>query len=133
MQTGGKVVILRMQGTDCNIESCFLCQSCMPAWRAAIAANKQTLAFRKGEVIFREGDKVQGIFFLYEGAVKVHQSWEEQKELILRFATAGGINGAERSMIIGEFIGIIITRYPERAVIARHGEFRMLCRDNKMM
>lgn len=93
MQTGGKVVILRMQGTDCNIESCFLCQSCMPAWRAAIAANKQTLAFRKGEVIFREGDKVQGIFFLYEGAVKVHQSWEEQKELILRFATAGDVIG----------------------------------------
>ena len=82
-----------MQVTDCNTDRCFLCQSCIPAWKEVIAVKKETRAFKKGEIIFREGDAVQGIYFLNEGAVKVHQFWEEQKELIVRFATTGDVIG----------------------------------------
>ena len=51
------------------------------------------MIFKKGKPIFSEEDPVQGIFFLYEGFVKVHMQWGEQKELILRFAKAGDILG----------------------------------------
>jgi CRP/FNR family transcriptional regulator len=36
---------------------------------------------------------VKGIFFIYEGSVKVSMNWGEQKELILRFAKAGDVLG----------------------------------------
>jgi CRP-like cAMP-binding protein len=82
-----------MRPEPCNLSSCFLCMHCIPEWKQAIAVNKKTLFFKKGEAIFREGDKVNGIYFLYSGAVKVHKQWDDQKELIIRFTKAGDILG----------------------------------------
>ncbi len=48
---------------------------------------------KKGELIFREGDPVRGIYFVYTGTVKVHKKWGTEKELILRFARQGEIFG----------------------------------------
>ena len=36
---------------------------------------------------------MQGIYFVYEGKVKVHKHWDEEKELIIRFAKEGDIFG----------------------------------------
>lgn len=72
---------------------CFLCTHCLPEWKGAITANKQTLQYKKGQPIFREGEAVQGIYFIVSGAAKVHQSWGSDKELILHFATAGDVLG----------------------------------------
>jgi len=44
-------------------------------------------------MIFEEGSEVRGIYFVYEGIVKVHKHWGEEKELILRFAKEGNIIG----------------------------------------
>lgn len=78
---------------ECNLTSCFLCTHCIPEWKDLIALKKTTLLIKKGKNIFVEGDKVKGIFFLYKGAVKIYQQWGEEKQLILRFATAGDILG----------------------------------------
>ncbi|RYY65741.1 MAG: Crp/Fnr family transcriptional regulator [Chitinophagaceae bacterium] len=51
------------------------------------------MAVKKGKTLFREGDPVTGIYFIYTGAVKVHKQWTEGKELILRFAKRGDILG----------------------------------------
>jgi CRP-like cAMP-binding protein len=75
------------------MSTCFLCTFCMSEWKGAIAAGKQTLQYKKGQSIFREGEDVQGIHFIYSGAVKVHQSWGSDKELILRFAGSGDVVG----------------------------------------
>ena len=48
---------------------------------------------RKGKTIFKEGDPVEGIYFMYTGWVKIHKEWTHPKELILRFAGAGEIIG----------------------------------------
>ena len=77
----------------CDPSRCFLCTHCLPEWRGAIAANKQTFHYKKGQSIFREGEEVNGIYFIYSGAVKVHQSWGNDKELILYFAAAGDVVG----------------------------------------
>ena len=77
----------------CDLKSCFMCKRCMKEWLPAIDANRKTLRVRKRELIFKEGDPVTGIFFIYQGAVKVHKQWDSEKEFILRFARKGDIVG----------------------------------------
>ncbi|TAF45348.1 MAG: Crp/Fnr family transcriptional regulator [Sphingobacteriales bacterium] len=74
-------------------ENCFISNHCLPEWLPAINANKIIYEVKKGEVIFTEGTEVTGIYFVYEGNVKVHKKWGNDKELILRIATKGGIFG----------------------------------------
>lgn len=77
----------------CNLKTCLLCQLCQKEWVPAIAVHRSNLRYNKGEVIFEEGSEVKGIYFVYEGTVKVHKHWGEEKELILRFAKEGNIIG----------------------------------------
>ena len=78
---------------NCDLKSCFLCKLCLPEWLPAIEANKKTIHFKKGELIFNEGDEVKGIYFVFDGTVKVHTKWGKEKELIIRFAKNGDIIG----------------------------------------
>lgn len=78
---------------ECDLKSCFLCKLCLREWLPAIEANKKTLHFKKGELIFKEGDEVKGIYFVFSGTVKVHTKWGKEKELITRFAKNGDIIG----------------------------------------
>jgi len=77
----------------CDTENCFLCKNCMNEWKPAIAVHKKNYKVKKGEIIFREGDPVTGIYFVYSGNVKVYKKWDEEKELIIRFAKDGAIFG----------------------------------------
>jgi len=78
----------------CDLNSCFLCSSCIQDWRLAVESNKKNFRVKKGQSIFKEGDPVTGVFFVYEGYVKVHKKWDSEKELIIRFAKPGDILGA---------------------------------------
>ena len=82
-----------MQAVSCNLDNCFLCRFCIPEWKEAIAVKKTTLLVKKGKQLFREGEKVNGIFFIYSGSVKIHKQWMDGKELVLRFAKGGDIAG----------------------------------------
>jgi CRP-like cAMP-binding protein len=66
---------------------------CLEEWTPAIGVHRQNFHYRKGELIFREGDPVEGIYFVYKGIVKVHKKWGEDKELIIRFANEGSLFG----------------------------------------
>lgn len=70
-----------------------MCRNCLQQWQPAIAANKKNFKVKRGEVIFNEGDAVKGVYFVYEGIVKVHKKWGAEKELIIRFAAKGAIFG----------------------------------------
>jgi len=78
---------------NCDLSSCFLCSRCLKEWLPAIATHKKTVHVKKGTVIFREGDIVEGIYFMYTGKVKVHKKWGADKELILRIAGKGSLFG----------------------------------------
>src|SRR6185437_15840536 len=67
--------------------------SCDDPWREQIAQNRKVLHFEKGQPIFREGDSIHGLYFIYNGAVKIHQRWAPGNEFILRFAVAGDVLG----------------------------------------
>jgi len=51
------------------------------------------MVFKKGKSIFKEGEPVKGIYFMYSGWVKIHKQWTYPKELIIRFAKSGDIIG----------------------------------------
>jgi len=84
---------MKKNNHNCDLESCFLCQRCLPEWKPAIQSRRKTLHFKKGELIFQEGDPVKGIYFVNNGTVKVHKKWGTEKELIIRFAQKGDIFG----------------------------------------
>ena len=78
---------------ECDLKSCLLCQTCLKDWLPALAVHKKNIFIKKGQPIFREGDPVKGIYFIYSGNVKVHKKWGGAKELIIRFAKQGEILG----------------------------------------
>jgi CRP/FNR family transcriptional regulator len=88
-----KPLDMKKNNHNCDLESCFLCQRCLPEWKPAIQSHRKTLLFKKGEIVFREGELVKGIYFVYSGTIKVHKKWGTEKELIIRFAQKGDIFG----------------------------------------
>jgi len=84
---------MKMNKHECDLQSCFLCKLCLKEWLPAIAAARKTLHVKKGTVIFEEDSPVEGIYFVYEGKVKVHKKWGAGKELIVRIAGKGAILG----------------------------------------
>lgn len=58
-----------------------------------ISSDKHARSYKKGEVIFHEGDRGHGLFCIYEGKVKVHKLGHEAKEQIIRFAKEGEVLG----------------------------------------
>ncbi len=84
---------MKKKTSTCDGKSCFLCSRCLPEWLPAVHAHKKNIQYKKGETIFHEGEEVKGIYFVYEGTVKVHMRWGTEKELIVRFAQRGDIFG----------------------------------------
>jgi CRP-like cAMP-binding protein len=77
----------------CNLENCFMCKFCLKDWMPAIASNRTNFEVKRGQQLFKEGEAVNGIYFIYTGVVKVHKRWGSEKELILRFAKEGDVVG----------------------------------------
>ena len=70
-----------------------MCRNCINDWIPAIATNRENFTLKKGQQLFKEGEAVTGIYFMYKGVVKVHKQWDQEKDLILRFAKQGDIVG----------------------------------------
>lgn len=84
---------MKKNKTDCDLKSCFLCRQCSKEWLPALDAHRKTFHVSKGETIFKEGDTMTGIWFIYKGKFKVHKQWGSDKELIVRLARDGDIVG----------------------------------------
>lgn len=57
--------------------------------RAAFDGLKTTVAYRKGEVVFREEDRCHSVFAVCEGSVKLVTASSEGRVLLMRFALPG--------------------------------------------
>ena len=82
-----------LKNNICNLRTCFLCRSCLTDWIPVIETHKKNIVLKRGQLLFQEGDPVTGIYFVYEGVLKVHKKWDKEKELVLRFAKGGDIVG----------------------------------------
>ena len=84
---------MKQNKKNCALHSCVLCKQCQKDWLPAIDAARKSFHFKKGELLFTEGEEVTGMFFITTGLVKVHKKWGSDKELILRIAKDGDIVG----------------------------------------
>lgn len=86
-------MVMKKSKNACDLKTCLLCRLCQKEWLPAINFHRINFKVKKGELLFKEGEEMSGIYFVYEGTVKVHKHWSEDKELIVRFAKKGNIIG----------------------------------------
>ncbi|SDD13056.1 Crp/Fnr family transcriptional regulator [Pedobacter soli] len=84
---------MKESNNTCDLKSCYLCSRVLTDWLPAVAQQKKNFQLKKGEQLFAEGDPVNGIYFVYSGTIKVHKKWDNEKELIIRFARKGDVIG----------------------------------------
>ena len=84
---------MKINKKNCDLKSCVLCTQCQKDWLPAIDAHRKCISYTKGELLFKEGEEVMGMYFINTGLVKVHKKWGSDKELILRIAKSGEIVG----------------------------------------
>ncbi|MGZ8516133.1 MAG: Crp/Fnr family transcriptional regulator [Chitinophagaceae bacterium] len=84
---------MKQNKKNCDLKSCILCRQCLQDWLPAVDNNRKSFHFKKGELLFKEGDTMTGMYFINKGLVKVHKKWSDDKELILRLARNGDIVG----------------------------------------
>lgn len=66
-----------------------------------INSSKACMTLKKGQTIFNEGSRPQGIYSINSGKVKVYKTGEEGKEQIVRMEKEGSILGY-RALLSGE-------------------------------
>lgn len=71
----------------------FLKQYCTKEWQQFVDFHKSNVTFEANSIIFNEGDKVEGLYIVKEGKVKVFSTEDEGKEKIIRLAADGEIIG----------------------------------------
>lgn len=64
-------------------------------------SEKNCSIYKKGQIIFNEGNKPAGVYCINKGKIKIYQTGEEGKEQILRLAKEGDVLGY-RALISGE-------------------------------
>lgn len=78
----------------CNLSSCS---------RAFLEANSIPMEYRRGNILFREGDESSAVFVICSGRVKVSTTSREGRTLILRIAEAGDVLGMGAALRGDEF------------------------------
>lgn len=78
---------------QCELTNCFIKSYCDEEWLALLEMHKSVIDFPKGSRIFSEGQKVQGIYIIYSGKVKVLSNFENKNERIIRLASDGDFLG----------------------------------------
>jgi CRP/FNR family transcriptional regulator, cyclic AMP receptor protein len=61
--------------------------------RSFLEANSIPMEYRRGNILFREGDESSAVFVVCSGRIKVSASSREGRTLILRVASAGDVLG----------------------------------------
>ena len=60
---------------------------------SALSESKSHISYKKGQIIFYEGNYPHGLYCMYSGKVKIHKLGHDGKEQILRLAKKGNVIG----------------------------------------
>ena len=71
----------------------FLKQYCSPEWQEFVEFHKIVKEFEEDDLIFNEGDPVNGLYIVNAGKVKVYTTETDGKENIIRLAADGEVVG----------------------------------------
>lgn len=78
--------------TECSHKNC-LFRFCSKESMNKLNRYRQLESYRKGQLIFREGSPVWGIYIINSGKVKVFRTGQNSKDQIIRLAGCGDIIG----------------------------------------
>ncbi len=118
--------------TECmNKNSVFCCLP--PEDKETLSENKGSNFFKKGQVIFYEGNHPHGLYCIHKGKVKISKLGEEGKEQIVRFAGSGDMLGY-RSLLSNDAYKATATAMEDSYVchIARGNFFEVLENNNQL-
>lgn len=76
----------------CRETNCFFKQNAKIDWLEIIGNQKQTFEYKKGDILFAEGEEMRGIYSIHYGAVKELIQGDEDEEII-SFSSAGMLIG----------------------------------------
>jgi CRP-like cAMP-binding protein len=120
----------KLETYECLKEDCFLCRNISSEWLELVRLKRDVLFFKKNEVIFRDGEKVDGIYFILSGKVKVDMPWGD-KSYIVRLASDGDILG-HRGFGLDEYYPVNGTALESTTVCFIPSElFKSLLRTNQ--
>ena len=74
----------------------------------AMSDHKDSMSFKKGDVLFHEGNTLQGVYCIKEGVCKLSRLSENGKEQIVRFIKGGDMLGY-RSVLSEEPVTLTVT------------------------
>lgn len=77
---------------DCKNQQCLI-KSCDESWIEHLSRIKNQTVYPKEAFVFRQGEQVEGIFFIQAGKVKVTSTTTQGHEQIVRLASDGHILG----------------------------------------
>ncbi|MDH5399383.1 MAG: Crp/Fnr family transcriptional regulator [Cyclobacteriaceae bacterium] len=77
----------------CDNMECIINKFCIPDWKTLITHYRQDFVYEEGQNIFLEGQKVEGIYIIYSGKVKIYTSLGDKNIAILRLASDNDILG----------------------------------------
>jgi CRP-like cAMP-binding protein len=66
-----------------------------------VSLSKITESFKRGSIIYREGQRMKGFYCVHQGIIKIYKTGFDGKEQIIRFAKPGDLIGY-RSIISNE-------------------------------
>lgn len=76
----------------CSVKNCIMMKS-FGQEDQAYKAYKHHYEFKRGEMLFREGDEINGMYFVQSGVIKLEMNAETQRPFILRMIGAGQTMG----------------------------------------
>ncbi len=79
--------------SSCTIKSCMIQRFVSPEWKLIIEKRKVVSLYKKGQILFNEGNPVTGVYFIYSGKVKIFLNSPGGKVHITRLASVGDIVG----------------------------------------
>jgi len=86
---------------NCNLEFNTIFKKLTQEEIDFLNVHKTCAVYKKGAILYEEGNKVSGIYCINEGILKIYKTGIEGKEQIIRFAKEGEVIGY-RSVINGE-------------------------------
>ena len=96
---------------------------------AKVGAGKTIVKYRKGRIIYAQGEEADRIFYIQSGAVKVTVVSEQGKEAVVALLDAGDFFGEIALLAAPRRTSSVETTSPMRAGVMTAANFRAMIRE----
>jgi CRP-like cAMP-binding protein len=83
--------------SDCANKQCLVKRFCNAKWQAHLSENKNQFSYQAGDYIFREHERIFGLYFVMKGKVKIISTGDNHREKIVALAAKDYVLGPSGS------------------------------------